>query len=160
MDCRPTLTSSRSRSAGCPRSTATYLTASNISFSTAASWCPSQTTPIPTESSSTFLNNRRHTARMMRTPASIRTQIHGRGKGRHRKTPVTVSGGPSKAEAVRSPLSSSFITYHHMHRTLLKRAYQSSLEFTYMELEFIRVVAEEALAKMAYGNDLVNSFTV
>ena len=47
-----------------------------------------------------------------------------------------------------------------MHRTLLKRAYQSSLEFTYMELEFIRVVAEEALAKMAYGDDLVDSFTV
>lgn len=34
------------------------------------------------------------------------------------------------------------------------RACQSSLEFTYMELEFIRVVAEEALAKMAHGNDL------
>lgn len=46
-----------------------------------------------------------------------------------------------------------------MHRTLLKRAYQSSLELTYMELEFIRVVAEEALAKMAHGNDLGDLFT-
>lgn len=53
-----------------------------------------------------------------------------------------------------SPLSSSFITYQHLHRTLLNRAYQSSLELTYMELEFIRVVAEEAPAKMAHGNDL------
>lgn len=47
-----------------------------------------------------------------------------------------------------------------MHRTLLIRAYQLSLEFTYMELEFIRVVAEEALAKMAHGNDLGDLFTV
>ena len=60
---------------------------------------------------------------------------------------------------MRSHLSSSFITYHHMHRTLLKRAYQTSLEFTYMELEFIRVVVEEALAKMAHGNDLGDLFT-
>ena len=47
-----------------------------------------------------------------------------------------------------------------MHWTLLKRAYQSSLELTYMELEFIRVVAEKALAKMAHGNDLGDMFTV
>ena len=47
-----------------------------------------------------------------------------------------------------------------MHRTLLIRAYQSSLEFTYMEPEFIRVVAEEALANMVQSNNPGDLFTV
>lgn len=100
MDFHPILILSRSRNAGCPKSTATYLTASNSSFSTAASWFLSQTMPTLTESSSTLLNNRQHTAHMMKMPVSVR--LHGRGKGRNRRTLVTASGGPSKVEFVPS----------------------------------------------------------